>query len=239
VTACQRESELLVVDAGRHRGMAVDVDVRCHPDQYSLRPAYFAGQVRDLHQRVDDNPADTHRGGIVEFVERFGVAVHDDSGRIDAAGERGRQLTARADVNACTFLGHPARDGRRQQRLGGIDGFGVAQRGAVPGEPVPKVRLVENVCRCAELVGDVRQRHISHAEAAQVVDARGQRPDGRVYSGRGGVVQGRQIVQQCHKATVRRSPPDGTSLDGVLTRRRQILMRCGQTSLTGSIPRSL
>ncbi len=122
MTACKGEAELLVVDTGRHRGVAVDVDVWCHPDQHALRPADFASQVGDFHQRVDDHPAD-----------------------------------------ARSLLGHPARDGRRQQCLGGIDGFDVAQSGAVPGQPVPKVGLVENVCRGAELVGDVRQWHISDA----------------------------------------------------------------------------
>ena len=120
VTACEGEAELLVVDPGRHRGMAVDVDVGCHSDQHSLRPLHFAGQVCDLHQRVDDDAADAHLGGVVELVEGLGVAVHDDSRRIDASRERGRQLTAGAHVNARTLLGHPARDVRRQQRLGGI-----------------------------------------------------------------------------------------------------------------------
>ena len=173
VTAGEGEAELLVVDAGRHRGVAVDVDVGCHPDQHPLRPSHFAGQVGDLHERVDDDAADAHRGGVVELVERLGVAVHDDPRRIDASRERGRQLTAGADVDARTLLGYPARDVGGQQRLGGIDDFGVAQCGAVAIEPVPKVGFVENVCGCAELVGDVRQRHISDAEAAQVVDGCG------------------------------------------------------------------
>ena len=61
VTAGEGEAELLVVDARRHRGMAVDVDVGCHPDQYPLRPSHLAGQIGDLHQRVDDHTADADR----------------------------------------------------------------------------------------------------------------------------------------------------------------------------------
>ena len=94
--------------------MPVDVDVGCHPDQYPLRPSHLAGQIGDLHERVDYYTADADLGGIVELVERFSVAVHDDSRRVDASREGGCQFTAGADVNARALLGYPSGDGGGQ-----------------------------------------------------------------------------------------------------------------------------
>ena len=73
VAAGECEAELLVVDPGRHRGMAVDVDVGGDPDQHPLRPAHFAGEVGDLHERVDDDAADADRGGVVSSSTDFAL----------------------------------------------------------------------------------------------------------------------------------------------------------------------
>ncbi len=110
----QREAELLIVDPRRHRRMAADVDVGGDPDQHLLRPAHLAGQEGDLHRRIDDDAADSDGGRVAQLVDRLGVAVHDDSRRVEASGQRDRQLAARADVESCAFVGHPARDVGRQ-----------------------------------------------------------------------------------------------------------------------------
>src|SRR5690349_7523385 len=108
-------------------------------------------------------------------------------------------------------------------------------------QSVPEVGLIQNICGGAEFVCDVGQWHIADAQPAELVNRGCQRPDRRIDSGCGGVVQGRQKVQQGHEATVRQSTSDGTNLDGVLTGSGSILMRCAQTPhtpLTGSMPRS-
>ena len=58
------EAELLIVDPGCHRGMATDVDVGGDPDQHLLRSAHFAGEVGDLHERIDDDATDTDPGRV-------------------------------------------------------------------------------------------------------------------------------------------------------------------------------
>ena len=87
--------------------------------------------------------------------------MHDDPGRLDAGRQRDRQLATGADVEPGALLADPARDVGRQQRLGGVHDFDVAQRGAVALQPVPKVGLVENVGGGSEFVGDIRQRHVT------------------------------------------------------------------------------
>ncbi len=90
-----------------------------------------------------------------------------------------------------------------RQRLRGIHDFDAGQGGAVALQPGAEVGFVENIGGGAELVGDLGQRHVTHAEPAEVVDGGRQRPDPRIYPGRGGLAEGRQMVQQCHIATVR------------------------------------
>ena len=133
--------------------------------------AGLAGQIGDLHERVDDDAADADGGGVGQFVDGFRVAVHDDARRIDAAGQSAvasspPELTSRPAPSwqpigrrrsSAATLRHRRISTLRQRRRGNA-------------AAVPEVGFVENVCRGAELVGDVGQRHIAHTEPAQVVD---------------------------------------------------------------------
>ena len=112
VPSAEREAELLVVDAGHHRRVAVDVDVGGDPDQHPLRLARLAAQIGDLHQRIDDDAADPEGGRVTQFVDRLRVAMHDDAGRIDTGGQRDRQFACGADVEAGALLLPPS--GRRR-----------------------------------------------------------------------------------------------------------------------------
>ena len=173
-------------------------------DQHPLRPARLAAQVGDVHQRVDDDAADPDGRGVAQFVDRLRVAVHDDACRIDPGRQRGRQLAARADVEAGAAPARPS--ARRRCVSSDFAAYTISTPGGRRGSAAAgaEVGFVENISRGAELVGDLGQRHIAHAEPPQVVDGGRQRPDRRVYPGRGGLTQGRQMVEQCHIATVRR-----------------------------------
>ena len=69
VTVRKREAELLVVDARRHRRVAVDVDVGGDTDQHTKRTAGLTAQVRDVHRRVDDDAPDADHRRVPKVVE--------------------------------------------------------------------------------------------------------------------------------------------------------------------------
>ena len=116
-TVGQREAELLVVDARRHRRVSADVDARRHADQHPLRATRHARQVGDLHRRINDDTSDAGRRGFVQFVDRFGVAVQHDSGRVHAACQRDRinALNRHGGIEQGGF----ARSGTAASQVGG------------------------------------------------------------------------------------------------------------------------
>jgi hypothetical protein len=62
-----------------------------------------------------------------------------------------------------------------------------------------KVGLVDDVGRGAEFIGDFGQHYPADAESTQLINVRGQRPYRAVYSGRGGVPQRRQDLEESHR----------------------------------------
>jgi hypothetical protein len=62
-----------------------------------------------------------------------------------------------------------------------------------------KVVLIDDVGRGAEFIGDLGQRHLTDTEPTQLIDVTGQRPYRPVYSGRGGMPQRRQDLEESHR----------------------------------------
>ena len=62
-----------------------------------------------------------------------------------------------------------------------------------------KVGLVDDVGRGAEFIGDFGQRHLTDTKPTQLIDVSGQWPYRPVYSGRGGVPQRRQDLEESHQ----------------------------------------
>ena len=141
----QREAELLIRHPGGHGGMPVDVDIGGDAEQDLLRPACLARQVGDFHQRVHHHPTDADRRRVTQLVERFRVTVQHDSGRVEPAGEGGRQLAAGAHIDSEVLLCDPARDRRCQQRLRGIQDLGLGHGRPVLPHPMAEIRLVEDI----------------------------------------------------------------------------------------------
>jgi hypothetical protein len=62
-----------------------------------------------------------------------------------------------------------------------------------------KIGLVDDVGRCAEFIGDFGQRHLTDTKPTQLIEVSGQWPYRPVYSGRGGVPQRRQDLEESHR----------------------------------------
>ena len=86
VPAVKGEPELLITDPGGDGAVAVNVDVRGHPDQHPLPPFRQTREVGDLDAGIQHNAPDpeTHRGP--QLFLRLRVAVHDDVGLFHATG---------------------------------------------------------------------------------------------------------------------------------------------------------
>ena len=149
------------------RAVAVDVDVGGHPDEHPLALARQAREVGDLDVGIQHDAPDPDAGRVAQLVGRFRVAVHDDAGRVDPAGQGDGQLTGRADVDAEALFAGPARHRGGQQRLARVDDLDIAQRLAVAPGAAAEVGLVDHVGRGAELVGDIGQRDAARRRAGR------------------------------------------------------------------------
>ena len=123
-TACsasgEREAELLVLVGRREEVVGLGVHAADDPHQHALDGAGPRGdrrQTLDLDRAVDDDRADADLDGALELGDRLVVAVEAEGCRSDARRERDLQLAAGAHVDAESFVDHPARDRRGQQRL--------------------------------------------------------------------------------------------------------------------------
>ena len=125
--------------------------------------------------------------------------MHDDLVRIHARDECGRELATRAHAKTCSLLRDPPCDGCGQERLSCINQASLRERRAVAPNPMTKVVLVDDVGRGAEFIGDFGQRHLTDTKPTQLIDVSGQRPYRPVYSGRGGVPQRRQDLEESHR----------------------------------------
>ncbi len=191
------EPELLVADPGGDGAVPVNVDVGRDPDEHPLPLGRQTGEIGDLDARIDHDAADpdAHRGA--QLVVGLRVAVHDDPDRLHSCGQRGGQLTGRADVDGQALVARPARHRDGQRRLAGIDDLGAAQRVPVTTGPRPEIGLVEHIGRGAELVGDIGERHLADAQPALLVGVRGERPHRRMEPRRGRVTDGWKDIHQC------------------------------------------
>ncbi|SIL16661.1 Uncharacterised protein [Mycobacteroides abscessus subsp. abscessus] len=98
VAIVQWEAELLIRDPRRHRRMSVDVDIGGDPHQHALALREAGRQEHDLGVGVHHDPAHAHGRRVAEFIGGLGIAVHDDSFRIETAREGGGQLAGGADI---------------------------------------------------------------------------------------------------------------------------------------------
>jgi hypothetical protein len=70
----------------------VEIDVRSDSDLNGLRPTNTGGQKSDLSWAVHDNSSDPDAGGLAKLARSCGRGMHDDSVRVHASDERGREL---------------------------------------------------------------------------------------------------------------------------------------------------
>ena len=84
--------------------------------------------------------------------------MQTDPARIHAGTQHHRQLAAGAHVDAQPFLDDPTRDCGAQKRLGGVVDVPAVKRGRESAGPGPQVRLVHDINRGADLVGDLTHR---------------------------------------------------------------------------------
>src|SRR5262245_35743024 len=171
VPTCQREAELLVLVRGSDVLIRVCLNPDGDPDQDTLCHTVAVcdvGQSDHLFIRVNDDPADASLDGSGQLCGRLVVAVHGDPAGRKATADRRRQLAARTDIKPEAVLGKPAYDLLTQERLARI---GDVRSDTAEGMkevacPPTEVRLVENVCRCAVLRGEVENINAGGCEDA-------------------------------------------------------------------------
>ena len=78
------------------------------------------GESLQLDARIDHDRADADLHGTFELGDRLVVAVQAEAGGVGARGERDGQLAAGGDVDGEAFLGDPAHDLGREERLAGV-----------------------------------------------------------------------------------------------------------------------
>ena len=116
-----REAELLVLVGRRDVLVAARVHPGGHADHHrraaSRSRGDGVGDPVDLHERVDDDPADARVERPRDLRVRLVVAVQADVRAGDPGAQRDRELAARGGVDAQALLVHPARDRDGQERL--------------------------------------------------------------------------------------------------------------------------
>ena len=119
----QGEPELLVLVRGGDEVVGVRVHARGQPEHHGGAAAGLGrerGQVGELVERVHDDPAHARLEGGAQLGVRLVVAVQADVGRVDAGGQRDRQLAAGGGVHAQALLGRPAGGGEGEHGLAGV-----------------------------------------------------------------------------------------------------------------------
>jgi hypothetical protein len=117
----EADTELRVGLACRDRGVGVAADVGRDPDQHVLNVAARRGHALEplgVVQRVEHDVSHAGVQRELQLVDRLGVAVDVDAGRLEAGAERHRQLAAGSDVTREPLLGQHPQDGRARERLG-------------------------------------------------------------------------------------------------------------------------
>jgi hypothetical protein len=89
-TGTERQAELLVLDAGRHRVVGVRIDTWRDADEHPLTRPGQSSDPGDLPGRVDHDPPDAVGYGGPQVGRGFRVAVQHDSlgGKADRARHR-------------------------------------------------------------------------------------------------------------------------------------------------------
>ncbi len=194
----EREAELLVLDAGRDGLVGVRVDSRRDADQHRLREGDQRGQLVDLVERVDHDPADPVGQRGLEVLGGFHVAVqHDPLGR-EADRPRDREFTGRAHVQRQALLGQPAQHCLARQRLARERDLRAGQRLSVgTGAPAHLV-LVEQRARGAEARGQMRHRDAREAQVTAVDGAGRRGPDPRRQPGLDSGAKAGQQLRESH-----------------------------------------
>jgi len=194
----QRETELLVLDAGRDGLVGVRVDAGRDPDQHRLRKRDQRGELLDLVERVDHDPPDPIGQCGLEVLGGFHVAVqHDPVGR-ETDRPRHREFTRRAHVERQALLGEPAQHRPARQRLARERDLRLRQRMSVGARPGPDLVLVEQRARGAEARGEVSQRNAGETQVAAVDRVRCGGPDPRRQPGLDRASDAGQQLRECH-----------------------------------------
>jgi hypothetical protein len=89
--------------------------------------------------------------------------------RIEAGALHHSELTPCTDINAETFVTHPAGHGRTEEGLGGVVDVPALKGICESACSLPQVGLIQHIDRCAELVGDIDGTEASHREQAAFV----------------------------------------------------------------------
>ncbi len=173
----QRHAELRLGAAGVDGGVCLPGHGGVDADQDPLAAGPEPHEAVDVVCVVDDDQPDAGSERVADVAVALGVAVHQDSRRIEARGQRDRELARRRDVAAEPLLGEDAQDGRAGQRLRGemhlAVGVAVTEGGDVLARRVAQPLLVEHERRRAELGGDVGQRAPADGQAAVAAARRG------------------------------------------------------------------
>jgi hypothetical protein len=187
-TSAQREAELLVLVGRRDElvGVCLDADGHAHHDpRGDAEPPGDGGEPVDLVERVDDDPADAVPQRRVQLRHRLVVAVQAESLPRHTGPHGHRELAAGADVEPQIVVADPAGHLRAEEGLARVVDVGAAAEVAEHlgvgvaevASPGPEVGLVEEVCRCAELAGQVLDGDTPDGELTVGAAAHGGRPE--------------------------------------------------------------
>jgi hypothetical protein len=220
----EREAELLVLDAGRDLGVRVGVDAGRHPDHDLLAVRRQRAQLRDLVERVDDDPGDPVLQRGFQVLGGLHVAVHDDPLRREARGLGQREFPRRGHVEGQAFLRHPPVDlgaGQRLAREHDLRPRQGAPEGLRPGSDRP---FVQDLARGAEPGRQLRGRE-STDDQVLAGETRAVRPETVFQHRFGGASDAGQQLGECHASSTRLAEVRAQIPDETLTRVAATLTR--------------
>ena len=155
IAVAEVEPELRIVLTGGDELVGVGVDPGRDPQQDVGRGSdpLLVEHVEavELVERVDDDVTHTGRDRLTQLVDALVVAVQHARRGGHAGRQRDVELTAGRDVEQHPLLVREPRHRPAQERLRGVDGTLVTERGDGLAAARPQVRLVVDEQRCAEL----------------------------------------------------------------------------------------
>ena len=110
-----RDAELRRLAASGERRVRMRLDAGTDPQQHRRRPASEPVDPLDVVHAVHDDVADLGVQRGLDVRVGLGVAVHDDAGRVRAAGQRDVQFAGTDHVEAQSLAGQHADHGSRRE----------------------------------------------------------------------------------------------------------------------------